>query len=379
MELDRRTNLMLFYSVQSIFLGIILIIVSKRHKGFDKYQFLFAITWTVAVVSIRFRYGMSQTDFYSSDQGTQLELINQLKENGLRLSIDSVINGRYLVVIPARLLNLFGIDELLALKFMQAICLSIIYKLCSKSLLEASIKPKLWHTIFFAGPLFIFISTIGLRDIQIVLCTTYFFFGRSANGKIISLFFATLLRPHLAVALVFGWLIGLYLKKFSPKRIYLFLFLVVIFAFPAGGYGFALGGLLKYKVNYSSPTIFEQASWWRLFSNIVGLQFLTFGENVVKFSVTQLLSLRLFFIDSFLVPILFIATMLKQSLPLSNLRIQVFASFVFFLGLVAQTNFNSTRQNLPFLSTMGVLALLGLLRRSTQDSTNSRAEVATLN
>jgi hypothetical protein len=42
---------------------------------------------------------------------------------------------------------------------------------------------------------------------------------------------------------------------------------------------------------------------------------------------------------------------------------QVFISFTFFLGLAAQTDFNSTRQNLPFLSTMGVLALLGLVKR----------------
>lgn len=49
------------------------------------------------------------------------------------------------------------------------------------------------------------------------------------------------------------------------------------------------------------------------------------------------------------------------------MRVQVFLSFTFFLGLAAQTDFNSTRQNLPFLSSMGVLALLGLAKRTNTE------------
>jgi len=38
--------------------------------------------------------------------------------------------------------------------------------------------------------------------------------------------------------------------------------------------------------------------------------------------------------------------------------------------LVSQTNFNSSRQNLPFLSIMGVLALLGILQARKLDAEN---------
>jgi hypothetical protein len=91
----------------------------------------------------------------------------------------------------------------------------------------------------------------------------------------------------------------------------------------------------------------------------------------VNLSVVNLLSLRLIFVDSFLIPICFVITLLSQKLELTLKRIQVFLSFTFFLGLAAQTDFNSTRQNLPFLSTMGVLALLGLAKRGESSAHKS--------
>jgi hypothetical protein len=61
---------------------------------------------------------------------------------------------------------------------------------------------------------------------------------------------------------------------------------------------------------------------------------------------------------------------------MANSRIQIFISFSFFLGLAAQTDFNSTRQNLPFLSTMGVLALVGLLRKTDEAQVESISKSA---
>jgi hypothetical protein len=124
-----------------------------------------------------------------------------------------------------------------------------------------------------------------------------------------------------------------------------------------------IGRNIQYGNNIVGPQVFTQESWWRFFSNLVGLQFLNFDEETVSMSTIRLLSLRLIFIDSFLIPICFVITLLSQKLEFSLNRIQVFLSFTFFLGLAAQTDFNSTRQNLPFLSTMGVLALLGLVKR----------------
>jgi hypothetical protein len=38
----------------------------------------------------------------------------------------------------------------------------------------------------------------------------------------------------------------------------------------------------------------------------------------------------------------------------------ILSSFVFYLGLVSQTDFNSTRQNIPFLAAMGIVAVANI-------------------
>jgi hypothetical protein len=128
----------------------------------------------------------------------------------------------------------------------------------------------------------------------------------------------------------------------------------------------------------TEPAIFQQDAWWRYLSNLVGLQFLSLDDRIVNISVVRLLALRLFFVDSFLVPICFVLTLMAQKIEHSVLRVQVFLSFTFFLGLAAQTDFNSTRQNLPFLSTMGVLALLGLLKRNNEVKNSELTNVASV-
>jgi hypothetical protein len=145
-----------------------------------------------------------------------------------------------------------------------------------------------------------------------------------------------------------------------------------------GGYGYVIGRNLQFGNAVIAPEIFQQSSWWRFFSNLVGLQFLAFDGETLNMSIFRLLALRLFFVDSFLVPICFVITLMAQKIEHSVLRVQVFLSFTFFLGLAAQTDFNSTRQNLPFLSTMGVLALLGLLKRNNEVKNSEPTKVASI-
>jgi hypothetical protein len=237
---------------------------------------------------------------------------------------------------------------------------------------------KLAHAIFFAGPLFIFLSTLGLRDLEIALAATYFFIGQNRHLKQLSLLVLIPLRPHLAVALTFGWLVSKFIKQFQFKKTYVVLTFLTIVSFALGGYGYVIGRNLQFGNAVIAPEIFQQSSWWRFFSNLVGLQFLAFDGETLNMSIFRLLALRLFFVDSFLVPICFVITLMAQKIEHSVLRVQVFLSFTFFLGLAAQTDFNSTRQNLPFLSTMGVLALLGLLKRNNELKNSEPTKVASI-
>lgn len=354
---------MLLYIVQSILLGGILVLIARQSRGFNGYQVLLALVWTAAVIVIKLKYGDDQVNFYSSDQLTQLEMYDRLLANGLFVTPRQFIADRYLILVPVRILDIFGIEPILATKFLQGVCLLLLYRVGVNFLERNNLKVRLFHAIFFAGPLFIFLSTLGLRDIEIALAATYFFLGPNFYLKQLSLLLLFPLRPHLAIALIFGWVAINYFKKFDFKRIYLVLIFLAIVSFALGGYSHVIGNRVQNDIALISPHIFDQNSWWRYLSNWVGLQFFLFDDRIVKFSITSLLSLRLIFIDSFLTPICFVVTLLSQKLKLSLLRVQVFLSFTFFLGLAAQTDFNSTRQNLPFLSTMGVLALLGVAKR----------------
>lgn len=363
MGMDREIGLMLFYSCQALLLGLALLLIARQNGRFSNYSILYVFVWTVSVIAIRLKYGVDQVNFYSSDQQTQLEMYERLLINGLLLSPQQFVADRYLIIVPVRIFDIFGIEPILATKFLQAVCLLLLYRVCIKFLEQNDLKVRLYHAIFFAGPLFIFLSTLGLRDLEIALATTYFFLGQNIYLKQFSLLVLLPLRPHLAVSLAFGWFFIKIFKKFNFKRIYMALIAATFFAFTVGGYGFIIGRNIRDGNAIVAPQIFDQDPWWRFFSNLVGLQFLAFDDRTVNLSIGNLLSLRLIFIDSFLIPICFVITLLSQKLEFTLNRIQVFLSFTFFLGLAAQTDFNSTRQNLPFLSTMGVLALLGIAKR----------------
>ena len=350
------------YIVQSLLLGLLLVLLSRNLGRFNLFQTAFAATWTLSVIIIRFMYGQEQSQFYSNDQEAQLQMLYKFERDGLQISIEQVISNRYVVIIPAWILKTVGFEPLLAFKFFQALCLLFIYKMCSNFLKNASITVKTWHTLFFVGPLFIFISTIGIRDIQIVLCSTIFFLSPSVQPRVYASLIALLLRPHLAVALIFGLLIRIYFSRFQLQRPLYSLPVLVIGAFAAGAIGHSLGTFVQYGISMPVPKIFLQDNWWRVFANFIGVQFLTFGEDVVAMTTQQLLALRILFADTFIIPSLFIVTLLFPKTRFSDLRVQVFVSFVFFLGLVSQTNFNSSRQNMPFLSVMGVLGLVAVLK-----------------
>jgi hypothetical protein len=375
--MDREIGLMLFYSCQAILLGLALLLIARQNGKFSNYSILYVFVWTVSVIAIRLKYGVDQVNFYSSDQQTQLEMYERLLINGLLLSPQQFVADRYLIIVPVRIFDIFGIEPILATKFLQAVCLLLLYRVCVKFLEQNDLRVRLYHAIFFVGPLFIFLSTLGLRDLEIALATTYFFLGQNTYLKQFSLLVLLPLRPHLAVSLAFGWLFIKIFKKFNFRRIYVALIVVTFFAFTVGGYGFIIGRNIRDGNAIVAPQIFDQDPWWRFFSNLVGLQFLAFDDRTVNLSVVNLLSLRLIFIDSFLIPICFVITLLSQKLEFTLNRIQVFLSFTFFLGLAAQTDFNSTRQNLPFLSTMGVLALLGLVKRDESRTHKSLENILT--
>ena len=112
--MDREIGLMLFYSCQAILLGFALLLIARQNGKFSIYSILYVFVWTVSVIVIRLKYGVDQVNFYSSDQQTQLEMYERLLINGLLLSPQQFVADRYLIIVPVRIFDIFGIEPILA-------------------------------------------------------------------------------------------------------------------------------------------------------------------------------------------------------------------------------------------------------------------------
>jgi len=91
---------MILFIFQALLFGVVLMLFARRFGRYDLYLTLFTAVWVLAVIVIRLIYGVDHASFYSSDQGTQIELLDQFIDQGVSLSLDRVIGGRYIVVAP---------------------------------------------------------------------------------------------------------------------------------------------------------------------------------------------------------------------------------------------------------------------------------------
>jgi hypothetical protein len=94
------------------------------------------------------------------------------------------------------------------------------------------------------------------------------------------------------------------------------------------------------------------------------LQFFSFINDPTLPRVTTptrfLLLARVVLFDTFLIPLSFILISVFLLRFLRKESFLVISSFVFYLGLVSQTDFNSTRQNIPFLAAMGIISVVNI-------------------
>jgi hypothetical protein len=128
-----------------------------------------------------------------------------------------------------------------------------------------------------------------------------------------------------------------------------------------GTIAYWIGAVIQKGINFDTPrTIFTQFKFSQLAANFFGLQFLALNNpdsQIVDASIFVLLLSRLVFFDTLLIPILFLIAVFRHPEFLTKQKVLIFQAFLFFYGVVSQTSFNSTRQNIPFLICMGVLAV----------------------
>ena len=207
-------------------------------------------------------------------------------------------------------------------------------------------------------------STLALRDLAIGFFTLLLVLEPKPITKIGGLIGTFLLRPHLAVALLIGYFVSQIYIYIRPKFYLVSLFFLTIAIYWFGTISYFLGSSIQTGTPIGNPiNVFTQYKFARMAANMLGIQFLTLDESVVDASTLTLFLSRLIFIDTWLIPALFLVYLVQQSKHFTLLRVQIYFAFIFFYGLTSQTNWNSSRQNIPFLISMGLLAVVGIESR----------------
>jgi hypothetical protein len=356
---------LLAYSIQTLILAALLVVVCLRLRTLDLYLAGTILFWVVAVVAIYARYKTDQVYFYSNDQEYHLQLMRYyIPVEGLGLGFKELTNWRYPVILPAYFLSKVGFDPILANKFIHFLYLIATYKSGQRFLAQHKIRPQWWHVALFCGPLLIFMSALALRDLAIAFFVMSFFLESNPAYRVLGLIGTLLLRPHLAVAVVVGWLISFLFKNLKIKYFIPGIVLFTVLTYTLGSYIYYVGATIKDKIPLRAPTeVFTQFKFTRFAANFFGLQFLTLDDTVVAASIPALFLSRLVFFDTLLTPLIFLIVLFMPLAKWNQLRTSVFFTFVFFYGLVSQTDWNSSRQNMPFFVMMGLVAIVGIEAR----------------
>jgi hypothetical protein len=348
------------YSIQAIFFALVAVVVVSRSKKTDLYQFALISIWLVGVIAIFARYGEGQVLFYSNDQLFHQNVIEYyLPVEGFHLS--AVIALRYLLTIPVYLISLLGFNAMLIIKFFQLCALLLVYKRSQKFLSDQSMQIQFWQLPLIAGPILIFMSLLSLRDVMLAYFALLFVSSSDRNSRIIGLGGAFLLRPHLGVALAIGFMLSSFYSRWRPKFQSIAFSGVALLSYGIGTIAYWIGAVIQKGVSFDTPrTVFSQFKFSQLAANFFGLQFLALNDPdkaIVDASTFALLLSRLVFFDTLLIPILFLIAVYRHPDFLTKQKFLTLQAFLFFYGVVSQTSYNSTRQNIPFLTCMGLLAV----------------------
>jgi hypothetical protein len=348
------------YSIQAVFFALVAVVVVSRSKKTDLYQFALISIWLRGVIAIYARYREGQVLFYSNDQDFHKLIIDYyIPREGINMR--EVISLRYLLTIPVYLVSLLGFNAMLIIKFFQLSALLLVYKQSRSFMSEHSSKIRFWQLPLIAGPILIFMSLLSLRDVLLASFALLFTSASDRNTRIVGLCGAFLLRPHLAVALAFGFTLSYLYSRWKPKFQGLALSVIALLSYATGTIAYWIGAVIQKGVNFDTPrTVFTQFKFSQLAANFFGLQFLALNNpdsHIVASSTFSLLLWRLVFFDTLLIPVLFLIAVFRHPEFLSKQKILTLQAFLFFYGVVSQTSYNSTRQNIPFLACMGVLAV----------------------
>ena len=348
------------YSIQAIFFALVAVVVVSRSKKTDLYQFALISIWLVGVIAIHARYRADQVLFYSNDQLFHQDVIDYyLPVEGIH--IQEMIGLRYLLTVPVYLVSLLGFNAMLVIKFLQLSALLFVYNRSKKFISEHFLTIRFWHLPLIAGPILVFMSLLSLRDVLLAYFALLFVSSSNPSSRILGLGGAFLLRPHLGVALAIGYIFSIFYSHWKPKFQSIAFSVVALLSYGLGTIAYWIGAVIQKGESFDTPrTVFSQFKFSQMVANFFSLQFLALNDpdnRIVASSTSALLLSRIVFFETLLIPMLFLIAVFRHPEFLTKQKVLTFYAFLFFYGVVSQTSFNSTRQNIPFLACMGLLAV----------------------
>lgn len=317
-------------------------------------------TWTLGVAAIAWRFGLAgQLLFYSNDQRYYSDLVQSFSIEGIPWNLDVWLRSKAPYTIPALPLALVGIHPTLALKTVSLFCLLLL----TRSVLDSSRSTTkhqiitLWLTA--CGSIGTFFSLLALRETMMMLFVYRFATSQSLATRGASLVALYLLRPHLAAAVfvadvvMTAWCVVRGRLNLGASESPSLIAVGVILGTTL--YSWGTFGSSNLRTPFNGDWGISQAI--RIASNFVGLQFLTVREETVEFSIASLLLLRLVLSETIVIPVAFTIICLFFSHRLNDRARFTLLAFTIHSSVAIGTDFNSFRQNIPFMPLIGLVVL----------------------
>ena len=362
------------YVFQSVLVGCLLGWFVRRDPLIIRFQ---VVVWTLGVTAIAWRFGLvEQLDFYSNDQRYYSEVVQSFSTAGFPWDVDVWLGGKIPYTVAALPLALAGIHPTLALKTVSLVCLLVLTRsvlVANRSRTYRNQIVTLWLTA--CGSIGTFFSLLALRETMMMLFVYRFATSQSLAIRSVSLIALYLLRPHLAAA-VFAAEVVMVVWRLVRGRLSFGAaettsLITVGVTLGTILFSWGVGGSSNLRTPFSGGWGIPQAI--RLSSNFVGLQFLTVREETVEFSITRLLLLRLVLNETIVIPVAFTVVCLFLYRQLNDRARFTLLAFTIYSSVVTGTDFNSFRQNIPFMPLMG-LVVLDVIRSRNADSSSTTDE-----
>ena len=347
------------YIAQVVLLGGVGLLLLARSSLILRLQ---VVVWMIGVTVLMLRFGsVEQLNFYSNDQRYYVDIVKQISLSNVILDVDWLLSySKIPYTLPAGILAATGIAPSLALKTISLLCLLLLTRLILDTFQPQTVRATLL-TVFFAacGGIGLFYSILALRETMMMLFATYFFVSKVPTTRVIALVMLLLLRPHLAAALLVGALfVQLWESLRNHRRESTLSVAMLAVLSVVGGYFLYMFGLWwQFRQVGVAGHQWGIAAVTRAASNFVGLQFLTARSETVEFSLASLLALRILLPETILIPLGFMLALLLRPAVTTTIGRTALVSLAMYVGLVTNTEFNSFRQNIPFMAVMGIVIL----------------------